>query len=116
MLTPSSERLLAGVAHLGVPLYGPVLPLGVWAVSGKDSLLRRHDSQAFSFQLVFMVMWVILIGSYLVTTALPSGAPGWGPVVMVVVVGVALILEIPNVVRGLRGREPLRIPPFKILN
>jgi hypothetical protein len=111
----SSDRWIAAASHLGVPLYGPVLPGVIWATSSHHSFRRIHAAQAFSFQVVFIVVWVLLIGTYLVTASRPSGAPENGPFVLLGVLLITLVLELPNVVLALAGKPPLPLPPFWIL-
>ena len=115
MEVSSSDRWIAAASHLGVPLYGPVLPGVIWAASSNHPFRKVHAAQAFSFQVVFIVVWVLAIGAYLVTTAMPSGAPELGPLALLAVALVSVALEVPNVVRALAGKQPLPLPPFRIL-
>jgi hypothetical protein len=102
-----ADRRVAALAHLGVPCWGPVLPLIVWAVSSGRPFRRAHASQAFSFQSVFIVGWAVLTGLVM------GGVVGGG--VPLVVLTIAFAVELPQVARGLGGKPPRRLVPFEVL-
>ena len=107
-MNPSaSDRWLAIASNLGVPLYGPVLPFVMYLICADRPFVRLHASRAFSFQLIVIAFWIPLV------IAMATGA--LSPVVLVLVLLMALILELPNVSLAFLGRPPIRFPPFIVL-
>jgi uncharacterized Tic20 family protein len=102
-----ADRRVGAVANLGIPLYIVVCPLLVWAVSTGKPFRRAHACQAFSFQCVVLVAWIVLIA--LVVFGVIS------PLVLLGYLGVGLILELPQVVRCLHGSQPIRLIPIEVL-
>src|SRR5260370_36340855 len=94
----TADRRLAALAHLGVPLYSVLLPLVVWATSGTKPFRRAHARQAFSFQCLFLVVWLIAVGLMLFGVL--------GPLMLVAVLAVGLVLEFAQVVVAMAGRPP----------
>jgi hypothetical protein len=104
----AKDRWLAAFANLGVPIYGPFLPLLVWAVSGtKHPLARAHARTAFTFQCAFFAVYV--------PTAVFVMLDPTRILVLVVLLGGAFVLELPNVIRAVRGSNPWRLIPLMIL-
>jgi uncharacterized Tic20 family protein len=103
----TADRRVAALAHLGVPIYGLFLPLIVWAVSAASPFRRAHARQAFSFQCVFLALWVVAVG--LTIFGLLS------PLILLAIVAIAFLFELPQVRRALAGEQPLRMVPFALL-
>jgi uncharacterized Tic20 family protein len=95
---------VAAFAHLGIPIYGPLLPLIVRAVSKDKPFRREHASQALAYQLCFYGLWLILTVLCIIYEALPMNVMG-------VVAVLGFLLEVPQVARALRGQ-----PPFHLTN
>jgi hypothetical protein len=104
-MSERSERLWAAVSHLGVPFWSIVLPTVVWAATPAGSFRRRHARQAFSYQLVYLPVHI----GFTLLALWGSG----GPLVVWLLVG--FLLEVPQVVLALMGRDPLPLPPFQTL-
>jgi uncharacterized Tic20 family protein len=98
---------VGALSHLGIPIYGFILPLIVWAVSEKKPFRRAHSRQALSFQCVFLVPYVICIG------LMAFGK--LNALVPVTLLAVGFVLEIPQVRRALAGRPPRRLIPVEVL-
>jgi uncharacterized Tic20 family protein len=103
----TADRRVAALAHLGVPIYGLFLPLIVWAVSASKPFRRAHARQAFSFQCIFLALWVVAVGLTI------FGA--LSPLALLSILAVALLIELPQVRRALVGEQPFRMVPFEIL-
>jgi len=103
----SADRRIGALAHLGVPIYGFILPLVVWAVAKESPFRRAHARQAFSFQVGFIAVWVV--GVVLMALGTLS------PLVLLALLGVGFVAELPQVARALRGQPPLRLIPFEVL-
>ena len=103
----SDGRGVAALAHLGVPIFSVLLPLAVWSSSPPQSFQRAHARQAFSFQVVFLACWVVLV------TLMAIGAVA--PMTLLAVGGLGLLLELPNVARALAGNGPIRLIPVEPL-
>lgn len=101
----AADRRIAALSHLGVPFNGLFLPLIIWAASESSPFRRSHARQAFSFQVVFLSIWIVLV-AYM-------GFGGLDPLVLLGVLGFAFVLELPQVVRALVGRPPFRVVPFE---
>lgn len=104
--TPA-DRWIAALSHCGVPLYGLLLPLLVWAFSERHPFRRRHASQAFSFQCVFLAGWVVAV--VLMMTGRVE------PLVLLAVLAAAMVVELPQMARALVGRPPLPLVPVTLL-
>lgn len=106
--SPSAgDKWLAAASHLGAPLYGPLLPLAIFFTSRGKRFRQTHAARAFTFQCVFILCWIVLVGLMAAGTidALVLGA----------VLAGAVVLELPNVVQALRGRPPMHILSGTIL-
>jgi uncharacterized Tic20 family protein len=101
------ERWLAVLGHFGVPFYGPLLPLVVWALAGRSNFLRAHASQAFSFQCLFLIIYLPTM--ILVVTKTVS------LFVLPVLILAALVAEVLNAIRALRGESVIRVVPIRLL-
>lgn len=99
---------MAALAHLGVPIYGPFLPLALFWFPAPSRFRRRHASAAVSFQLVFIAAWVVIVAL--------SALAFVSPITMLWVLLAVFVIELPNVVGAAIGREPIRIVPFQVLN
>jgi hypothetical protein len=102
-----ADRRIAAVAHLGVPIYSVFLPLIIWAVSASHPFRRAHARQAFSFQCIFLVAWVVAVGRS-VFGLLP-------PLDLLPILAVAFAVELPQVATALAGRRPMKLVPFEVL-
>ena len=102
-----SDRALAALSHLGVPLYGPFLSLGIFYASGGSSFRQRHANQAFALQCIVSALWVPAV--VLMATGLIE------PLLLVVFLALVLIVELPNIIRALQGRFPIVIVPLSLL-
>jgi uncharacterized Tic20 family protein len=106
--TPSRrDRRIAALAHLGVPLCGPFLPLVVWVVSSGSRFRRDHASQAFSFQCAFFVFYAV--------AAVFVVAGSVSPVVLLIMLSLGALAEAPQVIRALFGHQALKIAPIQVL-
>jgi hypothetical protein len=101
--TSRSERLIAAGAHLGVPIYSVVLPGIVWATSSARPFARAHARQAFSFQCLFLIIWFGLV------VGMAANLIDLKVMLVALVAGIAA--EVPQVLRALGGRQPLRLLP-----
>ncbi len=90
-----------------MPIYSLFLPLIIWAVSPSHPYRRSHARQAFSFQCVFLAVWVVLVALLAMVRV--------GALVMLAVLMLGLLLEVPQVVRAMTGKPPLRIVPVEVL-
>ena len=98
---------MAALSHLGVPIYGPLLPLFLFKSRAGGRFRREHASQAFSFQCAFLLAWVVLV------VLAVSGLVGW--VVLPIVLAVAFVAQLPNVARAFKGEPPLQVMPLTLL-
>lgn len=98
-----TDKGWAVLSHMGIPLYGPMLPMLISLKSKKGSLSRAHARQALSFQCAFLVVWVAI--SALAVIGLLS------PLFMVGTLALGFALEVPQAVRAFRGDWPLAIGP-----
>ena len=105
--TSSTDRLVGALAHLGIPIYGFVLPLVIWAMCRTKPFRRDHARQAFAFQCAFLLPYAAAVA--LVTF------DDLDVIVLAVVLGIGFLLELPQVVRALSGRRPLGLVPFRLL-
>ncbi|MFN0027379.1 MAG: hypothetical protein ACKV2O_09410 [Acidimicrobiales bacterium] len=99
------DRAKAAFAHLGVPCWAIFTPLVLWATAGRGSFTRMHARQAFAFQ-------CIVLAGHLFNTA--TMTPGRFPARVFAWLGFALALEIPQVIRALRGLPPYRLIPLQL--
>jgi uncharacterized membrane protein (UPF0136 family) len=104
---PRRDRLIAALSHLGVPIYGPLLPLGIFFGSKSSSFRQNHASQGFSFQCAFMGVYIVLFALYVVEIL--------DDVVIILALLAAVALEAPNVIRAMRGRPPVPVIPVVLL-
>lgn len=102
-----AERWTAALAHLGVPLCSALLPALIWSSSPPGSFARTHARQAFSFQVTFLAVWVVLVSLQFFGVL--------SPLVLVATLGGVLLFEFPNVLAALAGRQPVRLIPFEPL-
>jgi len=102
----AAERGWAAVSHLGIPFWSVFVPLVVWFASPVGSLRRRRARRAFSYQLLYLPF-------HLVFTARMAFGGSAAPLVVCILVG--FLLELPQVARALRGKDPYPIPPFQLL-
>jgi hypothetical protein len=103
--TTSADRWVGALAHLGVPFMGPFLPLGVWAMN-EQPFRKEHARQALTFQLGFIAIWVVISVLSILVGVLP-------PSVMVVVLGLGLLSEMPQIALPCRAGHrsgPRRTP------
>lgn len=108
MSEPTSDRRgIAAIAHLGVPLFGVILPLAIWATSPPGSFQRTHASQALPFQALFLALWIVLVVGMAVGSVAPT--------TLLIVLSSAFVLEIPQVILALVGRPPVRLIPIRFL-
>ena len=92
-----------------MPLWSVLTPALLFAMGNPSGLRRRHASAAFSFQVVFLLLWVMFVPAVIVGAVVQ-------PEVMPIVLGVVFLLQLPNVMLALAGREPIRMVPVWILN
>ena len=104
---PPADRWIAAVAHLGIPLYSVFCPLVVWTISASHPFRREHARQAFSMQVTFLAVWVVLVVLMAFNVLATS--------VLLTVLAVGFVAELPQVARALAGRPPLRLIPFELL-
>ncbi len=100
-----SDLRRSGLCHLGMPFLSVLLPLIVWSTARPESLPRRHARQAFAFQCVYLPFHIAA------TVLLVTGSV----TPLLACMGMCLLFEVPQVVRGLSGREPFRLIPVDIL-
>lgn len=91
-----------------MPLWSVLTPGLLFALGNPSGLRRRHASAAFSFQVVFLACWIGCVFAV--------GFASMAPEVMPIVLGVVFLLQLPNVMLALVGREPIRMVPVWILN
>ncbi len=101
------DRWLAAASHLGVPVYGPLLPLAIFFASKGKAFRQQHASRAFTFQCLFLLGWIVLVGLMAVGAI--------DPVVLLLVLAGVFVVEMPNVIQALLGRPPIHIVPMTIL-
>jgi hypothetical protein len=101
-----SDRLLAAVAHLGVPFASVGPSLAIWSSTAAGSHPRTHARRAFSYQCLYLVFHV----AFTVVMALTGD-----PVPLLICLAVGFLLELPQVALALVGRPPLPVPPFLLL-
>ena len=93
--TGATDRWVGALAHLGVPFMGPFLPLVIGTTS-QQPFRKDHARQALAFQLCFMILWIPLVMlTVLAATLPPSLLPG--------ILGLALLGEVPQIARSVRG-------------
>ena len=100
-----SEVRRSGLCHLGMPILSVVLPLVVWSTGRPGSLSRRHARQAFAFQCVYLPFHIVATAFMLTCSVTP----------LLVCMALGLLFELPQVARGLTGREPFRLVPIDLL-
>jgi uncharacterized Tic20 family protein len=105
--TSSTDRQVGALAHLGIPIYGFILPLVIWAMCRTKPFRRDHARQAFAFQCAFLVPYASAVGLVMFGDL--------DPIVLAVMLGIGFLLELPQVVRALSGRRPLGLVPFQLL-
>ena len=106
--TPATrDRWLAALAQFGVPLYSVILPLVIWGVSASRPFPRAHARRAFSFQCVFLGVWIVLVGLMLLGVI--------GPFVLVGVLVLGVVIELPWALLALAGRPPTGPIPIDLL-
>ena len=66
-----------------------------------------HAARAFTFQCVFILCWIVLVGLMAAGTI--------DALVLAAVLAGGFVLEMPNVIQALRGRPPMHILPMTIL-
>jgi hypothetical protein len=101
------DRAVAAVAYFGVPLYGPILPLILCAVSAPRSFRRLHGGVAFTQQCTFLLLYLPVVTLFAFGVLSAS--------VIAVLLALAFLVELPQAVRALLGRRPLRVIPLRIL-
>jgi hypothetical protein len=102
-----SDRRIAALAHFGVPIYSVLLPLTIWGTSASHPFRRDNAREAFSFQCVFLGLWIVLVG-LMITGRLSA-------ITLLILLGLAFLLELPQAARAISGRQPWRMVPVRLL-
>ena len=96
------SRWLAAASHLGFPFYTVLLPVVIWVTSQPRSFVRSHARQALSFQCLFLVAWIISLMFVVFRNDMR-------PLVLCALT--ALVVESVQIIRALRGRQPIQMLP-----
>lgn len=99
-----NPRLAAILANLGIPFFGPLLPLVVWTTHRRGGLPQRHAVQALGFQLVFTAIWLSVV-------VIESGRSSPNGSVLLTIFSVGFLLQLPQIARACQGRYPHRYIP-----
>ena len=97
----AGDRGVGALAHLCIPLWGPVLPLIVREVTAQP-FRKEHARQALPFQLCFFALWVVLVVLAVALKVVPVTA-------LPIVALLGFLAELPQVIRALAGKPPYQL-------
>lgn len=94
------------LAHLGMLIFAIALPLTVFFTVGqRDAFVRRHATEAFNFQLSFLVLWAVAIFAELAVFYSGGHTPVSFLALMAVALGCATAASVTAAIRAQGGRS-----------